>query len=181
VGYFESVVEQQYVRPSRGISFHCEPEGAFWIVVTVHRDSSELEWPEMIPLLEAWARAHECNFDQLVPAHKGLPHLWEATFKYHHVEKTVEQACALAEDAIGFVRALTTGQLSRADLAAILREGNCSVLVGMTESQVLDAKKTLKLDTDINTLELAKDMCAMANSKDWRMYRRRGRSETHWQ
>lgn len=162
--YFEALVDAQTVRPNRGIYLIVTEGREFYVGVTINRESSSLEWPEMTVMLREWGNVRGRPLDLLAPTHDGLPHVWDAHFLYPHPGLSVADACRYAEDVRSFVESFEAGSMSRDALATALRTGHAEVLIGLAEHQMLDVKRPPDLSERVAQLELAKDIAAFANS-----------------
>jgi hypothetical protein len=162
--YFRIVAERQYVRPNRGINLIVTPDSGFFVGATAHRESADLEWPEMEQLLKQWVRQRNCEFDILVPSIDGIPHFWDAHIRYPHLDHSIDAICNFATELITLIQTFQSGTMNRDGILAALRAGQASMLIGLPENQSLEAKRPMKLDVELSKLELSKDVAAMANT-----------------
>jgi hypothetical protein len=126
--------------------------------------TEEDTWPEGAALLDSWLQPRGGRLVSLTPGDMGFRWYWTTRFSLPLRGRTVADAHAIGTDAISVLESHAEGVATIESLAALLRSGHAGALVGMSEGQLLEAKRHLHLEDDKGRLELAKDVSAIANS-----------------
>jgi len=122
-------------------------------------------WPEGEGLLVRWLESRRGRFVSMEVGEIGYRGYWVARFSVPYRGLTVADVRTLGMDAINLLDAHETGAPTLESLSALLRAGHAASLIGLSEGQLLEAKRQLNLTELKNKLELAKDVSAIANSK----------------
>jgi hypothetical protein len=121
-------------------------------------------WPEGAALLDNWLQSRGGRLISLSPGSGGFRWYWTTRFSVPVRGRTVADVHAIGTDAISLLESHGEGVATIESLTALLQAGHAGALVGMNESQLLEAKRHLHLEDDKARLELAKDVSAIANS-----------------
>ncbi len=129
-------------------------------------EPSDAKWPEGEALAREWLEARGLELVSFAPAEE-VPNqttLWRARISLPTRGRTVGDAMATADELTEYLSAIVDGQLTPASVASILRTGNAHVLIGVDEDDVLEVKRFLRINDELDELELAKDVAAFANA-----------------
>lgn len=129
-------------------------------------EPSDATWPEGEALAREWLNARGLELLSFTPADE-VPNqttLWRARVSLTTRGRTVGDAMRTADELTEYLSAIADGRLTPASLASVLRTGNAHVLIGVDEDDVLEAKRFLRIDDELDELELAKDVAAFANA-----------------
>lgn len=121
-------------------------------------------WPEGQAVLEDWLSARSGRFVSLRPFDPSYRTFWVARFGIPLRNRTVADANEIGASALAVVEAYATGDLTIESILGLLKGGHAKSLIGIPESQVLEAKRSIHFGADKDKLELAKDVSALANA-----------------
>jgi hypothetical protein len=121
-------------------------------------------WPEGAALLDSWLQSRGGRLVSLSPGDTGFRWYWTTRFSVPVRGRTVADVQAIGTDAISLLESHGEGVATIESLTALLQAGHAGALVGLYESQLLEAKRHLHLEDEKARLELAKDVSAIANS-----------------
>lgn len=122
-------------------------------------------WTEAMAVLDAWLEPRRGRLVSFTP-YPGYRGYWTVRFEIPIRGLTVADANQIGNDAIAVIEAYADGDgaSSIEPLVALLHAGHAKALLGLSEHQLLEAKRSLHLVDEKSRLELAKDVSAMANS-----------------
>jgi len=126
--------------------------------------SEDDSWPAGEALLSHWLIPRRGEFVQMRAGELGYRGYWVAWFSVPVRGLTVADIEDIGIDAITMLDAHDDGVVTIDSLTALLRAGRATALIGLPESQLLEAKRHLHLGDERSELELAKDVSAIANS-----------------
>lgn len=126
--------------------------------------SEEQNWPEGHAVLEDWLRSRKGKLVSLTPFSLEYRTYWIARFEIPLRDKTLADAHRIGDEAVAIIEAFGSGDLTIESIAGLLNGGHASALIGLPESQLLETKVAIHLETDKEKLELSKDVSAMANA-----------------
>lgn len=121
-------------------------------------------WAKGAALMTAWLSQRRGTFVSLITGDMGYRWYWRARFAIPARGRTVADAATIGHEAIAILEAFDGGDPSREALVSILRAGQATALLGLSEGQLLEAKRSFHMPDAKAEHELAKDVSAMANS-----------------
>lgn len=121
-------------------------------------------WPELEQFLRVWAEARGADFISLKGDDSAYGS-WDVEFQIPLYRRTVLDAHEFGLEVIAVAQSYVDGNPSVDSLVALLRSGQGGALIGLYESQILECKRTLAVDSEHDKLEFAKDIAALANSE----------------
>lgn len=121
-------------------------------------------WPDGLSVLEGWVKSHGGEVVSFVAGSPAFRWYWMIRMSLPIRGRTLADMHVLGSDAIAVLEAYGSGELTIESLASLLRSGHVGALVGTPENQLLEAKRSLRLEDYTDKLELAKDVSAIANS-----------------
>ncbi|NJP30684.1 AlbA family DNA-binding domain-containing protein [Micromonospora thermarum] len=121
-------------------------------------------FPELEGLLRHWAKARKTELVGLEGDFWNTD-IWKAYFSLPLRHRTVEEAATFAADAAAIADAYIDGTPTPNVFVGLLESGHAQALLGLSESQSLECKRSLELDREHAKLNLAKDIAAIANSE----------------
>jgi hypothetical protein len=126
--------------------------------------TEEDRWPEGLALLQGWLSSRNAELVGLAPGGLGFRWYWTIQIAMRLRGSTVLDAQCLGSDAIKYLEAHAEGILTLEGLIGLLRSGYATSLIGTSEGQLLEVKRSLHLEDEKGRLELAKDVSAIANT-----------------
>jgi len=121
-------------------------------------------WAEGQAILDDWLSSRKGKLVSLLPYSLDYRDLWTARIEIPLRNKTLADAYYLGDEAIEVIEAFGTGELTVEAIVGLLKGGHASALTGSPETQLLEAKVAIRLETDREKLELSKDVSALANA-----------------
>lgn len=124
-------------------------------------------WPAGLAAAQHWLKNRGVSLLSLDPVGSvGRDgDLWCARIALPLRGWTIGKCAALGEELTQFMSSLTdVGGMNEETVRTLLKTGHVHALVGSFEDEMLEAKTALRMDTEHDGLELAKDVSAFANS-----------------